>query len=197
MFITTTPAPNGAHGTLTLPQVASMLGISVAGARKLVDAGVLTKPTPVSAVASLAARSSLHITDGEITVLRTGPQVLDDTDPDRVHMGYDEAMTDQEAEDGNLRWWRCEPERVLRSGLFLVTISTIPLALYEVTNCLTPDSAPRHHFAGNLIARHVGEQGTWRAASQPTVITADEVNTIMSSRVYTRSGGPIAYLGDR
>lgn len=196
MKITTTPNKGQTH--LTHARIASTLGISVPGVRKLVDAAVLSQPASPAMVAEFATRPRLGISDGEITVLRTGP-AEEVFDPERRFMGYDASMTDQEANRATTRWWRCDPDRVLSAGLFLVTISTIPVAVFEVNGLLDTlghGTEVRHALDARLLARFDATAGHTTFREPSDRITAEDMTTIMGSRVYTTSGGPVAYLGD-
>lgn len=179
---------------LTRGQAASMLSISPAGVDKLLRAEMLPTPIPRDLVESWRGRTELVVKDGALTVLRADSITPATEDPERPYMGYATHMTDIEMTLASLRWWRTDPDTILDNELFVGTISTIPYALWRITkNVGTRGSGTyaRHAFAGQLIAR--GYPNTHVPMTKdPDLIQAARM--IFGSRIYTESGGPIAYL---
>ena len=74
---------------------------------------------------------------------------------DRRWVGFHVQHSDQELDESTLRWWRCDPARVLDNELLVVTY---PVAVYRILDradtIVRPDeSTPRHGFTGQLLAR--------------------------------------------
>lgn len=125
--------------TLTRTQAASRLGINGPAIDKLVGAHVLSLPILASEVDALAGRELLQVKTGELTVLRTDVRAAADPDRQPPHdrrkfIGFDVAHTNEELEASSLRWWRCDPARVVDNALFAVTIASFPVAVYEIRN---------------------------------------------------------------
>lgn len=194
--------------TMTVNAAAAALGISANTLRyKVIPAGILpTSPIPSHRVTTLAARSFLGTPHpgGHLTVLQTGATSTDvDTEDDRARIGFHLDYDDAELEATSLRWWRSDPYHILENRLFAVTVGTIPVAVYEITDVVegrpwpTPGSLPRHHYAGTLLARlrrhpDNGLPDTWVAPDLDTAAT-EAVSTIMGSRIAVKAGGPIGY----
>lgn len=208
--VSTVPPRRPIPPTMTRGAAAAALDLSRNGVDKLVVSGLLPDPIPRDAVAALANRSVLQVDRGEITVIRQG--MLAPADPfegdPRTRTGFHTTMTDDELDAASLRWWRCDPQRVVANGLLVVVVATIPVAVYrvgvgsDIDYLLEPESG-RAAFTGRLLARwgDTPEQIVARcrpipsspmtAAQQPLAAVAA---TIMGARVHTESGGPVAYL---
>ncbi|WP_206492378.1 hypothetical protein [Rhodococcus sp. KRD162] len=192
--ISNTPAPSP---TMTRTDAATKLGLSPTALDKLVHSGILDLPIPTERVSALADRPLLSVTSGELTVLRTdSPQPASDDD-DRTVIGFHTSMENEEICDTSLRWWRCDPARVVDNKLLVVTIATIPVAALLVTAHIA--QAPsgkrtvRHRFDGRLLARL---QADGRVVQVSEVADLGRrVRDLMHSRIITISGGPIGYLG--
>lgn len=207
-----TPSARTSATTLAPAAAAVALGISRRSLDKLLDSGILPRPIPKALIDVLTQRERLAVSAGELTVLRTAskaPAIEEDRDHIGFHLDYDNA----ELEATSLRWWRCDPERVLANRLYTVTVATFPVAVYEVTEVLDTtirddERDPRYRFAGTLLTRLQSR----KAARPEDIIFADVENTavvtsparqhpllpraqaIMTSRVTVDSGGPIGYL---
>lgn len=185
--------------TITRSQAATRLQTSLAGVDKLIHARVLRVPLDAEIVDELATREFLEVADGELTVLRTDARADSYPGEDRRYIGFHVEMTSEEVEDASLRWWRCDPGRVLDNRLFAVCIATIPVAVYEIREHVAhkyreDEDQPRHHFGGRLLAR-MTDGRVVRYEDQAAGYLRPLAEQIMSSRVHAPSGGPIAYLG--
>lgn len=205
---TTPPAP----ATISRALAASMLGIDRPGLDKLMRAGLLDYSLTSEAVASLinpegtgtlAGRPLLHLAGGEVTVLRTNSRAQSDpsrygfVEP-RTWIGFHVDHTDVELEDSSLRWWRCDPGRIVANQLYVVTVATYPVALYEITGhsktvVLPGETSPRHGFSGRLLAR-IRPGLTLHVTAGLDANLHAAAHQIMTSRVIVQSGGPIGYL---
>ena len=182
---------------------ATLLGISRAGVDKLAASGILpdTRLLPADAVRALANRSRLAVSSGELTVLRTAAR--DHAyDEDRDWIGFHVDHTDTELEETSLRWWRSDPNKILSNELYTVTVATAPAATYKITGVAGSMQRPgeqgmRYHYEGELLARlsRDDDAGTividYRTVD-PTLRHLTQ--TVMESRIFTSSGGPIGYL---
>lgn len=194
---------------------AARLGISRASFDKLRESEILPRPTPAEHVDLIAARPSLRVTTGELTVLRTAARATA-YDADRQWIGYHVDHTDSELDAACLRWWRADADKVVDNRLYAVTVATVPVAVYEITGVedshqRMEESGMRYHFTGRLLARlggqrhrpHVLAEYTYPGPSidDLTSIRVDAADPlyepthqIMSSRITVASGGPIGYL---
>lgn len=194
--------PQTRAATLNRTQAASRLGMNGPGVDKLVRAGLLTLPIKASAIADLQDRPRLQITAGEITVLRTDART--ECDPllypmdQRQWMGFHVQHTDAELEASSLRWWRCDPHRVVDNELLVVTVATFPVALFRilehVDSIVRPDEPrPRHKFSGELLGRVYPDMAQDLPLGTPGHLR-EMAKQIMNSRISVNSGGPIGYL---
>lgn len=146
----------------------------------------------------------MEVVAGELTLLRTDSRTAADPTKQppndaRALVGFHVDYTDAVLEAASLRWWRAEPSRVVGNELFVVTVSTIPVAVYAVTELLDSFQWPgelfwRKHFGGTLLAGMHGGGSISYAKSGPADLLA-LATTVMSSRVFdATSGGPVAYL---
>ena len=168
----------------------------------MIRAGMLGLPIKTDDVEQLVGRDHLQVTTGELTVLRTDARA--ESDPakypmdDRRWVGFHVEHSDQELDESTLRWWRCDPARVLDNELLVVTIATYPVAVYRILDradtIVRPDeSTPRHGFTGQLLARvQLGMSVTF-AQDAPGHLRMP-ARQIMNSRITVDSGGPIGYL---
>ncbi|MBM0255565.1 hypothetical protein [Micromonospora sp. 4G55] len=192
------PTPATPTATLTRAQAAGRLGLHPGGVDKLVRAGIFELPITGALVNELAARQRLRVTVGELTVLRTDARADAYPGEDRQFIGFHVDHTDDELEQTSLRWWRSDPARILDNVLLAVTVATIPVAVYRITGRVGEkyrdgEEAPRHHYAGQLIARvHPGMRRTYPQRTPAHL--RDLAKQIMNSRVAVASGGPIGYL---
>lgn len=181
--------------TLKRNEAAVRLGISRGSLDKLVTAGVLNLPIKRAVIDELAARPNLRVREGELTVLRTAARAPAYPGEDRATIGFHATYDDGELEATSLRWWRCDPDKVLKNELFAVTISTVPVALYRITSVHAPyyrgdEDTPRYRFSGHLLARW--GSGEMRGTHYDGLRSS--VRQVMDSRISVSSGGPIAYL---
>lgn len=184
--------------TITRSQAAARLGMSPAGVDKLIRAGVLHVPLESGVVDELAARPFLRVRDGELTVLRTDARDEAYPGEDRRYIGFHVDMTLTELEDASLRWWRCDPQRVVDNELLAVCVATVPVAVYAITGHVAHkyrdgEDQPRHHFSGRLVAR-LTDSGTIRHNQNAAGYLRPLATQILAARVHAPSGGPIAYL---
>lgn len=106
--------------------------------------------------------------------------------------------TNLELEETSLRWWRCDPARVLDNQLFAVTVGTFLVAIYQITGHEESRTRPdeeglRHRFAGQLLARV--SPGTVSTRCEPIPGRLRPlVDRIIHSRITVSSGGPIGHL---
>lgn len=194
--------PPASPETLNRTQAASRLGVNGPGVDKMIRAGMLGLPIKTDAVDYLTGRDRLQATAGELTVLRTDARA--EADPAKYPMdnrrwvGFHVQHSDQELDESTLRWWRCDPERVIDNELLAVTVATYPVAVYRILGraetIVRPDEAtPRHSFTGQLLARvHSGMTVTFPQDTQGHLRLL--ARQIMNSRITVDSGGPIGYL---
>lgn len=208
----TTTAPTGQLPGITPAAAAARLGLDERTLAKLTDAHLL--PLMSHAVESMARRPWLQLVQGEITVLRTSPKCPAPEEDARDMIGFDLADDDHTIHECCLRWWRCNRKRVRRNGLFAVTVATVPVAIFEITEHLETIGSrtdQRHAFAGQLLARIIArDQMIHYSPAQVLVNLADDdflavatqphprllqrvLTTIMGCRISSNSGGPIAY----
>lgn len=187
---------------LNRTQAAAQLGINGPGVDKLVRAGILGLPIRAEDVERLMGRSHLQVTAGELTVLRTDARAK--ADPmkypldNRKWVGFHVQHSDDELAESSLRWWRCDPERVIDNELLAVTVATFPVAVYRILGktdtTVRPDEiTPRHAFAGQLLGRIYPGLSTTFSQATPGHLRSMAVQ-IMNSRISVASGGPIGYL---
>lgn len=191
LLVTTTDAQP--PQLLVAAAAAGLLDISPAGIAKLTAAGILDtergrfRRTDIEA---LAALPQLRVAGGEVLVLR-----LDGGDPSTGCVHLD--MTDQELATTALQGWRGDARRMTACPLLVVTVATIPLAVFRITGLAgsTASSSQavanreRHRLGGVLLGRRdrgvVGGDARERAWAE----------LVLGSRVVSRSAGPVAYLG--
>jgi hypothetical protein len=195
-------APPTRPETLSRTAAAARLELHVAHVDKMVRAGMLPLPITAAAVDQLLGRPKLRVVEGELTVLRTDARRKADQDKyptdARRWMGFHVEHTDAELEETSLRWWRCDPARVLHNELFVVTVANFPVAVYRVEaradSYTRPDEdTPRQHYTGRLLARvtpgmAASRREPMRGCLRPLV------GQILDSRITVNSGGPIGYL---
>jgi hypothetical protein len=195
---TPTPRPD----TLTRTQAAARLELNPAGVDKLIKAGMLGLPIRAADVDKISGRERLQVLNGELTVLRTDARAEADRDKypadPRRWMGFHVQHTDEELEAASLRWWRSDPHRVLDNELFAVTVATFPVAVYRILGIAgsitrADEDTPRHHYAGQLLARvHPGLETTFPQDTPGHLRTL--AKQIMDQRIVVTSGGPVGYL---
>lgn len=194
--------PDSRPETLSRTVAAARLELHVAHVDKMVRAGMLPLPITAMSVDQLVGRPKLRAVDGQLTVLRTDARQESDhakyPDDPRHWMGFHVRQTDTELAETSLRWWRCDPARVMDNVLFAVTVATYPVAVYRIighnASYTRPDEdTPRQHFAGRLLARISPEMVTTRREPMPGHLRP-LVDRIMASRITVSSGGPIGYL---
>ncbi|WP_446225015.1 hypothetical protein ACTWPB_07850 [Nocardia sp. IBHARD005] len=171
---------------------AAALKISRGSFEKLIACGVVPTPIDADQIGSLASRPRLGVASGELTVLRTAAPSASH-EPDRDWIGFSVGFNRPVLEAAALRWWRCDPTRVLDNELFAVTVATIPVAVYAISaledTYQDQGDETRHRFTGDLLAR-------WGEPLTPDIDPRlkERAEQIMSSRISVSSGGPIAYL---
>ncbi|WP_188830547.1 hypothetical protein [Nocardia camponoti] len=185
--------PPATPRSMNINAAAAALKISRGSFEKLIACGVVPTPIDVDQIGSLANRPRLGVAAGELTVLRTAAPAASH-EPDRDWIGFSVGFSDAVLAAAALRWWRCDPERVLDNELFAVTVATIPVAVYAISALGDPyqeqgDVETRHRFTGDLLAR-------WGEPLTPDIDPRlkERTEQIMSSRISVSSGGPIAYL---
>ncbi len=187
---------------LNRTQAAARLGLNGPGVDKLVRAGVLGLPIRADDVERLMGRDRLQVTAGELTVLRTDARA--EADPtkypvdNRKWVGFHVQHTDDELAESSLRWWRCDPERVVDNELLAVTVATFPVAVYRILGkadtIVRPDeTTPRHAFTGQLLGRIYPGVSTTFSQKTPGHLRS-MAEQIMNSVISVVSGGPIGYL---
>ncbi|MEV6096218.1 hypothetical protein [Nocardia sp. NPDC051981] len=185
--------PLAATRSMNINAAAAALKISRASFEKLIACGMVPTPIDADLIGLLASRPRLVVTAGELTVLRTAARSAAH-ESDRDWIGFDVGFSVVDMTAAALRWWRCDPDRVLDNELFAVTVATIPVAVYAVTALEDTIQEPgeaetRHRFAGDLLARW-GEPVAQGIAPR----LKERVEQMMSSRISVSSGGPIGYL---
>lgn len=189
--------------TISRSVTAARLGIAYGSVGKLVRCSILPLPIPAALVDKLAARPDLVVVDGELTVLRTGSKEPANPgkypEDSRAYIGFDMGHSDAELEETSLRWWRSDPEIVRDNQVLAVTVATVPVAVYRITDHVDtytrPDeNRPRHHYAGQLLGRLGADLEPRMRQDTPGDLRA-LARQILTSRIRTSSGGPIAYLG--
>lgn len=198
----TSAVPDSRSETLSRTVAAARLDLHVAHVDKMVRAGMLPLPLTTSSIESLLGRPKLRVVDGELTVLRTDArhEIARAKYPhdSRRWLGFHVEHTDSELDETSLRWWRCDPARVLDNELFAVTVATFPVAVYQIvghneSHTRPDEEAPRHHFVGRLLGRiSPGMVATYREPMPGYLRPL--VERIMASRIMVSSGGPIGYL---
>lgn len=190
--------PKTRPATLTRTQAAERLGLHPSGVDMLEHAGIFHQPMLAADVARLAARPYLRVAGGGLTVLRTSARSPGYLGEDRAYVGFHADHTDAELEETSLRWWRSDPDRVLDNELFVVTVSTFPVAVYRIVEHVASkvregEVESHHHYAGQLLARvHPGLAPVFAPAAPASMHTL--ARQIMASRVAVSSSGRIGYL---
>lgn len=209
---------------ITRHAAATALGVNSASLTTLINTGILAEPLTRESVQSLAHRGWLSAAAGELTVLRVGELASSNGDLTRPSIGFSLDLSDADLEAAVLRWWRSNPDRILRNQLFAVTVRTIPVALYQITGVanggvpiIDDQGHARYHYEGTLLARLVNRStlslGEVRRAASSVISGAATTDTfvivgdtsrdnpyataikqIMHSRIVVKSGGPIGYL---
>lgn len=187
---------------LNRTQAGARLGLNGPGVDKLVRAGILDLPIRTDDVERLMGRDRLQVTAGELTVLRTDARALSDPVKypmdNRRWMGFHVEHTNDELAESSLRWWRCDPERVVDNELFTVTVASFPVAVYRIlgksATIVRPDeTSSRHGFAGQLLGRvHPSMVMTFPQDSPGDLRLM--ARQILNGRITVDSGGPIGYL---
>ena len=190
--------PTARPATVTRTRAAARLGLHPAGVDMLVHAGIVPLPLQAAAVSKLAARPYLHVAGGELTVLRTGARAPGYPGEDRAYVGFHAEHTDAELEETSLRWWKSDPDRVLDNELFVVTVSTFPVAVYRIHDLVASKVREsevefHHHFSGQLLARVHPDLAPVFSRATPVHLHR-LAQQIMRSRVAVPSGGRIGYL---
>lgn len=188
--------------TMNRTQASSQLGLNGPSVDKMIKAGMLVAPIRSSKVRDLTKYERLRVTDGELTVLRADARAESDPvlypDERRRWIGFHVEHTDEELEASSLRWWRCNPERVLDNELLVVTVATFPVALYLLEDKMGPlirpgENQPRYGFTGRLLARVSPGMEITHNRLAPGHLQKS-AKQIMRSRIAVSSGGPIGYL---
>lgn len=194
--------PRAPATTLNRTQAAARLGLNGPGVDKMVRAGMLGLPIGAGEVERLMRREFLSVAAGELTVLRTDARAVSDRTKypheDRRWVGFHVEHSDDELAASSLRWWRCDPDRLLSNEIFTVSVSSFPVAVYRLlevaASIVRPDeSMPRHAFRGQLLARAYPGMEVKIAQNTPGHLR-EMAKQIMDSRVVVTSGGPIGYL---
>lgn len=188
--------------TLNRTQAGARLGLNGPGVDKLVRAGILDLHIRTEDVERLMGRDLLQVTAGELTVLRTDARALSDPVKypmdNRRWMGFHVEHTNEELAESSLRWWRCDPERVVDNELLAVTVATFPVAVYRIlgkaATIIRPDeTSSRHGFTGQLLGRvHPGMTMTFPQDTPGHLRLM--ARQVLNSRITVDSGGPIGYL---
>uniref|UniRef100_UPI003D8B0631 hypothetical protein n=1 Tax=Gordonia sp. B7-2 TaxID=3420932 RepID=UPI003D8B0631 len=196
-----TRATRRSSGTLNRNDAASMLGVSRRNLDKLIDANIVDEPISENIINEMAHREVLAVRSGELTVLRTAARA-EAYDEDREWIGFHVDYDDDQLEETSLRWWRSDADRVRDNRLYTVTVSTIPVAVYDITDVQGSLQRPgeqglRYHYSGALLARlsrdpATGEVEVQYRTNDPALHS--RAKEIMTSRVVVSSGGPIGYL---
>lgn len=195
--------PEPRPATISRSVAATRLDIAYGSVSKLIRCKILRLPVPAAMVDKLAARPDVVVADGQLTVLRTGSKEPADPEKypedERPYIGFDMGDSDAELEETSLRWWRSDPEVVLDNEVFAVTVATVPVAVYRITDHVGTYVQPgenrvRHHYAGQLLGRLSGDLEPDVRQNTPPALR-ELARQILSSRIRTSSGGPIAYLG--
>ena len=188
--------------TITRTVAAARLELHRAHVDKMIRARMLQPQITATEVDGLRSRPILRIQSGELTVLRTDARREADRSKyphdSRRWMGFHVEHDVAELEETSLRWWRSDPRRVLSNQLFVVTVATFPVAIYQITGHAIPytradEDQPRQHYVGNLLARV--SPGMISTMCEPMAGELRPlVKQIMDSRITVESGGPIGYL---
>jgi hypothetical protein len=195
-------APRIGVETLSRTVAAARLELHRAHVDKMIHARMLQPKITAAEVDALRGRPKLRVQSGELTVLRTDArQDADRTKyphDERRWMGFHVDHTPTELDETSLRWWRSDPARVLDNQLFVVTVATFPVAVYQITgyeaSYTRPDEdQPRHHYAGTLLARVTPGMVARLCEPMPGHLWR-LVEQVMESRITVNSGGPIGYL---
>jgi hypothetical protein len=190
--------PKSRPATLTRTQAAERLGLHPAGVDMLVHAGIFHQPMLAADVARLAARPHLRVAGGELTVLRTSARALGYLGEDRAYTGFHADHTDDQLEETSLRWWKSDPGRVLDNELFVVTVSTFPVAVYRIAGHVASkvragEIEAHHHYAGQLLARVYADLTPVFSQATPAHLHR-LARQVMASRIAIPNGGRIGYL---
>lgn len=187
------------RNTLTRNEAAFELGLSLAGIDKLIHSGIAEVPLPASLIAKFSSYPALKVKQGELTVLRTDARRAAAPGDGRQYIGFHTEHTDDQLKETSLGWWRSDPSRVLDNELFAVTVSTIPVAVYQITGHSDPfvrpgETAPRYQYEGQLLARIHPGMGSPTVRKNTPGHLRKLAEQIMNSRITVSSGGPIGYL---
>lgn len=196
------PSEMDKDAELNAKTVARMLAISPHFVRTLEESGVLPDMR-CSRVTDMSNRSILVPNGAGQPVLRTGAEGFDDVEQ-RV-IGYSDDMSDADVVEGNRKWWRVDPEKIVNArylpiscGSFIVALLVVD-GLDESARVETTDkngkrfTEVRHSFKARLVARHDAETGA-------TVMHSKDADDIEAANLFVGhfqrsvSGGPIAYL---
>lgn len=191
--------PTARPATVARTHAAERLGLHPAGVDMLVHAGIFHLPLVAATVNKLAQRPYLQVAAGELTVLRTSARMLGYPWEDRRYIGFHADHTDAELEETSLRWWRSDPDRVLDNELFVVTVSTFPVAVYRIVGLVASKVREgeiefHHHYSGQLLARVYPDLVPVFPQATPGHLHG-LARQIMRSRIAVSRGDRIGYLG--
>ncbi|GAA4072190.1 hypothetical protein [Streptomyces shaanxiensis] len=185
---------------LTRSQAANALGVSPNTVTKLLDSKFL-RDLQATRVLALARAPHVSVVEGILPVLRTAaaapPAHQDD---DRDFIGDSPDLTDEQFCEASRRWWRCEPEAIVRAGVLPVAVGgwvTGVLAVHGRDDTWhLGHGEVRHSFAATVAGRvgALDSSETFRVLATDRAV-ADLTRRLLGARVHTAvSGGPIAYL---
>lgn len=189
---------------MTTAQAAAELSVSVNTFKKLIAADLLPEVSsrgnrtlvPAADVRALARREAVGpraLGVQELAVLRVGPAVRVSGDPDREWAGYAAGLTVPEKREALRGWWRCDPARVMRSGLLVVTVGPFVVAVLSGLEGVEPGEGDRYRFTAQL-AGHVTDLVTPAQCVEPSASQAALARRLIGRRLESASGGPIAYV---
>lgn len=200
------PGSNAAESTVTHATLASMMGVATRTAKKLVFSGIVSNPVTRDEAEALRDRQELVVTDGVLPVLRTDAATYARDDSGRETIGFHVDQSDHELSEACLGYWNADGDRIVEAGVLLVTVATVPVALFDIAGIRSDSRPGKVGFNGELIARlrRADTSNPLAQKGEATrvklyVVRGDErrwARDVMSTRVWTTSGGPIAYLED-
>lgn len=186
---------------ITATQASAALGIAPNTFKKLAAARLLPEVgrrgnrlvVPRADVAALAAREPVMPGSGQLPVLRVGVAIPAPAHEGRAWTGYRADLSAEEKLEALRGWWRCDPDRIVRTGLLAVTVG--PYVVAVLTGLADPElnEAGRVRFTARL-AGHVRDLVTPVQEIAAGVPRVDAVRRLLGRRLESESGGPIAYV---
>lgn len=187
---------------VSLKTAASLLDISPHFVRMLLEAKILQNLNS-ERITQISKRYFIAPSGAEQPVLRTGVEGFDENEQRKI--GYSDEMSDADFVEASRKWWRADPEKIVRAYYLPVSCGSMIVGLLGIDgiedSIRVTDEAKtkgnvtevRHSFNARLLARYDADTDFVVMHTDD----ADDVavaNTLVGHFQRSVSGGPIAYL---